>query len=129
MPFKLLEKKEETLASLIGLENLKRHSRFKDLLGRVKEASPMVFSFLQAVQDKFVDIFMASNSEGPQTEGEEISPKPIMRGEMTPSRFFKRKQRASVSDISIYKAQVVVKLLTEHLNRLDSMNRFVVNWN
>ena len=99
----------------------------KTLLTMVKEASPMTYSFLKAIQDKFVDFFMAGVPECEAMESDEVNtPKPVMRTEMTPSRFFKKRNKPGDFDILTSRAQVMIKLLTEHLNKFETFNRFLV---
>jgi hypothetical protein len=123
-----LHQSQETLSKLIDLQGLARTSNTKTLLSEVKKTSPMVFSFMESFMGKYTEYFMVSGKAGDDNlRVDQQAPLFNTTEVITPSRFI-RKTSSSNSMLGIMnsKAQVLVKLITEYLNKTESYQRLLV---
>lgn len=117
---------QDTLGSLIGMSNPTRYTNISSLLNEIKRRSPMAYTFLKAIKDKFDDILLNGSMHMPAEDSSNPNTPIVSQAIMTPSRFFKEVYKEGVTDIRASRAQVIIKLLTEYFNKLETFNRFLV---
>lgn len=85
----------------------------------------MVFSLFQTVLEKYIEHFMV------KTTTQNFSQREGLIGAqnfdtMTPSHFLKKASKREILGIKESKAQLIIKLLTDYLNKMETFQHFLV---